>query len=331
MRTIINIRPVPEPVGRNKRSRPNRRANIMKLCSFLCLTALLSTNGWGADASSAAQSSLNIHVLTFNILNSNYGEKKMPWIPRRESVMQIISKHPYDFVGLQEESEQQLAEIMADAPALKPAGAKHNPRLDGTILYRDADWQELSFGIMPSVKVPALKKPKNPNTQIARFQHKATGQIGLIINGHIPWPAESEGRLLIFKSIRNYIENMNEPYDFVVFTGDLNSWESSPEFTEAKTIVPGGLESAWALARTDINHEERIKTMDRLLKIDKKALSAKEKAELSKLNKAKHIQIDYILVSPSLKVKSSGFNRDYHKGIKPSDHDALDAELIFSF
>jgi len=253
-----------------------------------------------------------IAVLSFNIRYASFGETHKDWEQRKEGVFSMLKG--YDFIGMQEVVPLQMEEI-----ALKTDGEyayffrtreKDPSQGEGCpIIYNKARWEALSSGHFWLSDTPGIDGSNTWGAAFNRmvsygiFRERVSGDSILVINthfDHVSQSAREKSTDLILERFKKSISLMP-----AVFMGDLNVTPDNPVYL--KIIGESSLIDSYAKKR----HPRKANG-----------------ATFHGWDEQPPVErIDFIFVSPLLRVKSCEVLHDKYNGNYPSDHFPIKAVL----
>lgn len=278
-----------------------------------------------AFAAPGAQGGAELKVITFNIRYDNPGDGEDRWEKRRERLTRYLRDQSPDVVGLQEALDRQLTFIREQLPAMGVIGVgRDDGKTKGeyaAILYRTDRWkpaEQGNFWFSDTPEVPGSKGWGNNVVRIctwARFvPTDASDPHGFyhynVHLDHESQPSREKSAALLLKTIRARSDTQAP----VIVTGDFNAGEKNPAVESMKGLAPGAADSTPAGALFDSYRsvhaqETRVGTFNAF-----KGETAGEK-------------IDYIFVSPPVRVRDADIQRDRPEGRDLSDHFPVWARL----
>jgi endonuclease/exonuclease/phosphatase family metal-dependent hydrolase len=287
---------------------------------FLLAAFVVSCVAFGGVARS--DDATNVRIMTFNIRYENTTDGLNVWSKRRELAADVIRRFDPDFVGLQEAMPGQIADLakMFSEYGLVGRSRDADPKRGEAvpILYRAKRWrlddkQQGTFWLSKTPQVPGSTTWGNSLPRVVtwgRFIEKATGRGLYVYNTHFDnasEPSRQESAVLLARRIAE--RHNREP---VLVVGDFNSDESSPALaylTGRSTQSPVKLIDTFREVRPS---EKRVGTFH--------AFRGGDDGE----------KIDFVLVSPGMKVRSAGIVREHRGELYPSDHYPVTAEVTVS-
>ncbi len=306
------------------------------LAQILPTAMLVTRPGGGAE---------RLRLLSFNVLRPEWGSPDYPaWEHRREAAMAVLAEVMPDLIGLQEESQTQLDDLLGSDAGLQLAGER--PHIGGSIVYRRTKFHLDQFGrLAVPERIAAIG---NRTVQWALLRLAASGARILLVNGHLT-PFEEAARLQGVERILDFLAGFASPHDHVLILGDLNIWDNDPPLRCLLANQQLRLRSAWrwvhgfrdpattarlvAAARAGVQVREDALKAGMELSAD--AATAIEKAIAAAGQGSCHCyqarpfpgQIDHILVPDGITIVSSAIITTPHGSILPSDHYPLWAEI----
>jgi endonuclease/exonuclease/phosphatase family metal-dependent hydrolase len=272
-----------------------------------------------ARAAGAAPEPPPLRIMSFNLRYDTPTDGVNAWPNRRDWVGALIRFHEADAVGVQEALVGMLRDLDARLPGFDRVGVGRADGREGgefsAILYRPARLALLdsgTFWLSPTPEVPGSKGWDAALERIAtwaRFRDRASGCTYVHLNthfDHIGETARQESARLIRRRLATLAAG-----DPVVVTGDLNSDPRSAPYriltrdTIADAIPP--LADAFFASETGHYGPTSSWTEFRAIQPDRR--------------------IDYVLVSPGVRVLSHGILPDSWNDRFPSDHLPVIASL----
>jgi len=261
-----------------------------------------------------SSSKSTLTVMSFNVRYINQKDGVNNWDNRKEKVAEVITSNNVDIAGLQEPWKDQIRDLKKLLPEYAWFGwSRDNGKSKGEfvpIFYKKDKFAVIEKGIFWLSETPEEVGSKGWDVKYprivvwARFKEKLSGKEIYFFNTHL---GGDIARFESAKLLRNKIDEMTEGLPVIV-TGDFNSVPDSPPY---ETMIEGNYKVELVDAfHSAIEKNDEIYT-NYLFDGNDKDLK----------------RIDYIFVSPRIKVL-------YHEIINkrigkyyPSDHLALKAEL----
>lgn len=286
-----------------------------------------------------------LRLLSFNVLRPEWGSPDYPaWEQRREGAIAVLAEVMPDLLGLQEESQRQLDDLLGSDEGLQLAGER--PHIGGSIVYRRAKFHLEQHG---RLAVPErIAAVGNRTVQWALLRSAASGARILLVNGHLT-PFEEAARLQGVERILDFLAGFPSPHDHVLILGDLNIWDNDPPLLRLLASQELRLRSAWrwvhgfrdpaatarlvAEARAGVEVREDALRAGTELSADAAAAIGKAIAKAGQGSchcyQARPFpgQIDHILVPEGITIVSSSIITTPHAGVLSSDHYPLWAEI----
>jgi endonuclease/exonuclease/phosphatase family metal-dependent hydrolase len=269
---------------------------------------------------------LKLNVMSFNIRTGSADDGQNSWNFRREMVYDILRNHNPSIVGLQEALRFQIDETRQAVPEYGEIGVGRDDGRTGgeycAILYQKElfDLNESgTFWFSNTPEVPGSSHWGNANVRIctwARFMPKKSKKAFYVFNlhlDHISQPSREKSVLLLARRIgeRKYKER------FVVM-GDFNSGEDNPAIRYMKGDT--------SLGDGSTGPQENSSPM-----IDTFRVIHPDAAEVGTFNRFKGIRtgdkIDYIFITPDVRVLDAQIIYDNTDGRYPSDHFPITAKI----
>lgn len=260
-----------------------------------------------------------LRVMSFNLRYDNPGDGLNAWPNRKDSVAQLMRVHEADVIGVQEALQHQLTDLDARLPGFARVGVG---RADGrtrgefsAILYRADRLTLRDSGTFWLSETPTVVGSKGWDTAIeriatwARFSDRATGCTFVHLNthfDHIGERARQESARLVRRQLLAL--SQGQPY---VLTGDLNADPTSVPYRvlTRDSVEAGGPPLRDAFAISDAGHYGPTSSWNAFTAIEPER------------------RIDYVLVSPGVRVGTHAILPDMWDGRFPSDHLPVVASL----
>jgi endonuclease/exonuclease/phosphatase family metal-dependent hydrolase len=292
---------------------PLRLATLASLCLALVAGCRVPASSRGViDPQSFTTTAPPLRVMTFNLRYDTPSDGANAWPHRRDWVAALIRFHAPDAVGVQEALAHMLADLDERLPEFARVGVG---RADGrargefsAILYRRDRLELLDSGTFWLSPTPEVAGSKGWDAAIeriatwARFRDRRTGCRHLHLNTHFDHVGE-QARQESARLIRRRIAALADGIPVVV-TGDLNADPASEPYRilTRDTVVAAAPPFRDALAASREGHYGPTSTWT--------AFRAIEPGR----------RIDYVLVSPQVRVLKHGILPDTWDGRFPSDH-----------
>jgi endonuclease/exonuclease/phosphatase family metal-dependent hydrolase len=283
--------------------------------------------------------------MTFNILRQAWAGPNAPqWEVRKPAAAAVLAEIRPDLLGLQEETDPQLRDLLDADPELQLAGAR--PIIGGSILYRRAKFAMEQFGL---VAVPErIKEPGNRAVQWALFRKLDTGTRILFYNAHLS-PFEEPARVKGMEIMLEHLRAFPNPYDYVFMVGDLNASEANDTIRLLFAHEKPRFRSAWRDAHGFKDQAKTAKLVGAARDAAKRLAEAEKAGKKLPPETVKRLEadiaaspegtfhgysprvrpgpIDYILVPPNVKVLKCEILTGEYKGVIPSDHYPIWADV----
>jgi endonuclease/exonuclease/phosphatase family metal-dependent hydrolase len=262
-----------------------------------------------------SSSKSTLTVMSFNVRYINQKDGVNNWDNRKEKVAEVITSNNVDIAGLQEPWKDQIRDLKKLLPEYAWFGwSRDNGKSKGEfvpIFYKKDKFTVVEKGIFWLSETPEKIGSKGWDVKYprivvwARFKENLSGKEFYFLNTHL---GGDIARFESAKLLRNKIDEMADGLPVIV-TGDFNSVPDSPPY---ETMINGN----YKVGLVDAFHS----AIDKNDEIFTNYLFDGNDKDLKR--------IDYIFVSPKIKVL-------YHEIINkrigkyyPSDHLALKAELV---
>ena len=291
---------------------PLRRATLASVCLALvvgCRVPASSPRVIGSESFTAAPP---LRVMTFNLRYDTPSDEGNAWPHRRDWVAALIRFHAPDALGVQEALAHMLTDLDARLPGFARVGVgRADGRAGGefsAILYRTDRLELLDSGTFWLSPTPEVAGSKGWDAAIeriatwARFRDRRTGCRHVHLNthfDHVGEQARQESARLIRRRIAALASGMP-----VVVTGDLNADPASAPYRILTRDTVGDATPPLrdALAASRDAHYGPTSTWT--------AFRAIEPGR----------RIDYVLVSPQVRVLKHAILPDSWDDRFPSDH-----------
>lgn len=283
-----------------------------KLLISLTILALLA-----GQAAAQRQKPVSTRIMTFNIRYENKGDSCNNWELRYQKVAKFIQKSKAGIIGLQEVTPIQLEDLSTLLKDYDKVGvARDDGQQKGE--YNPIFYNKNKFNLLRSGTFWLSENPNEPShgwdaacRRIATWaflQDKMTMKSIMVLNTHLDHVGK-EARLNSAGLIKERLARMVNDIP-VVMTGDFNVDDTDPVYNKIRTnLFP--LNDAWKTASAIKGAQYTFHDFGRLA-TDKRT------------------KIDYILVSPKIKVKrATVFDSSLGKGFFLSDHNAHSADIVF--
>ncbi len=258
-----------------------------------------------------------VRLLTFNLRYGTASDGENAWPHRRDLVVEILRREPWDFVGMQEALRFQIEELAVAVPEFRWIG---RGRDDGDeagehvpIFYRGNRWRlvhDEHFWLSETPEKPGSRSWGNQLPRMVtagRFVEKSSGKAVWIFNTHFDHQSqesrERSARLLAERVSRR------DPPDPVVVMGDFNAGEENSAVRFLKGTVPGSPVKLIDSFRLIHPSADDVGTFHGF-----RGGTAGEK-------------IDYVFVEPGTAVCSADILRISFRGKFPSDHYPVSATI----
>jgi len=261
---------------------------------------------------------LNLSIMSFNIRRGTARDGKNHWIFRRNRVCELLNHYRPDVLGLQEALDFQIAEIRTMLPGYETVSIGNfggSKGLHNAIFYDSARFvlsADGTFWFSDTPDTPGSKGWGNviPRTCTwARLIDKETQEAFYFYNVHLDHISQrSRKNSVVF--LTQFIHTQSSPDPFVL-TGDFNAREKSAPIQYLKGKIP-----------------LRIKTKGRVLNPEPLMDTFRARYPNGRSVATFHgfrryffrFKLDYIFVSPSVRVQDAKIIQAQWKKCYPSDH-----------
>jgi endonuclease/exonuclease/phosphatase family metal-dependent hydrolase len=293
------------------RTAPLRLATLASLCLALVVGCRIPASSRPVADPASRASAPPLRVMTFNVRYDTPSDGANAWPHRRDWVAALIRFHAPDALGVQEALAHMLTDLDARLPGFARVGVG---RADGrtrgefsAILYRTDRLEPLDSGTFWLSPTPEIAGSKGWDAAIeriatwARFRDRRTGCRHLHLNTHFDHVGE-QARQESARLIRRRIAALADGIPVVV-TGDLNADPASEPYRILTRDTVGATPPLRdALGASRDGHYGPTSTWT--------AFRAIEPGR----------RIDYVLVSPQVRVLTHAILPDSWDGRFPSDH-----------
>jgi endonuclease/exonuclease/phosphatase family metal-dependent hydrolase len=171
---------------------------------------------------SAVGATNKITMMSFNILNQSWAQAGAEaWATRKVRVFQTIQAKSPDFVGTQEETNTQMADILAALPAYSEVPGRG---ISGGILYLHEKWDLIDSGKTIFVRYDDGNS-KDRYFIWGLFAEKTTNRMIYIYSNHLPHSGQATlaDRVAGMEQMATHAANRQQQRAPVILTGDFNS------------------------------------------------------------------------------------------------------------
>lgn len=258
------------------------------------------------------KSSMIAKIMTFNLRQNVPSDGENAWPYRVKVVADVIRSHDCDIVGIQEGLYDMLTELEAWLPEYAWVGEGREGGNQGefnAILYKKEKWDAKDIVHFSLSAQPEQLGVKGWNAACPRMctsvilQSKSGEELAVFNThlDHVSDEAQQKGMELIRQRMKLLREQRDLP---LVLTGDFNVY---PEHAVIAGLEQDGYRNSYSVLAQE--HAEVGQTVHHFLG-----------GEAGK-------PIDYIFVSPQLKVDSVLIDRRKYEGRYPSDHFPVIAQV----
>ena len=286
----------------------------------LLLLLMLFTPALAALAQTSEPDATPIRVVSFNIRYNNPGDSVHAWPNRKDWVAGLIRFHDADLVGVQEALKEQVDTLAANLPGYGWFGVgRDDGRAAGefsAVFYRERRFEVLEEDTFWLSETPDSVGSTGWDAALPRvvtwgkLRDRTSGDTLALFNTHFDHRG-SEARLESARLIRTRIGEIAGSLPFVL-TGDFNTTESAPPYAALTAERPGAdvaLRDAYYATQAPPYGPEA--TFHGFVVTD-----------------SPRARIDYIFVSPDVRVLRYGALADQWLGRYPSDHLPVLADVV---
>ena len=288
----------------------------MKKILFLALAVFFSLI---TNAQAPAGDAIKIRWATFNIRCVSGDDYKINcgWEQRKELVARYLTDNEIDICGMQEVTDAQMTYLRKN---LRGYGSVGVGRTDGKrkgeatpVFYRKDRFKALDKGNCWLSETPDVVGSKGWDAALERIaswvklKDKKTGRVFMAVNthfDHVGKVARRESAKLIMRKIQEIVGS-----DPAVVTGDFNVSESDEAY---KTMVSNEFQMNDAYHMTDNNTGATYTYHD-----------------YCRIPAEKAHKIDFIFITPSIRVSRTHIEQPENKAPQLSDHNPHYADLEF--
>ena len=265
----------------------------MKMHFKLVAAALMGLSMTACTSTQKSEPLTEVNWATFNIRYDNPEDSLNNWKYRKDSVAKFIHTHDIDIVGMQEVLNNQLEDLKTRLPEYTEVGVgREDGKTQGE--YAPLFFKKDRFEVLDSNTFWLSQYPDSVGfigwdgacTRIAtwaKLKDKSNGKIFMAVNthfDHVGVEARREGALLIIKRIKEIVGDRP-----AVLTGDFNVTDASEAY------------------QTITTNEFVLK--DAYKESPEKSGPSYTFHDFGKIADNECEKIDFIFVTPQIKVKSS--------------------------
>ncbi len=264
------------------------------------------------------QPGLNLNVMSFNIRRGTAKDGKNHWMFRRNRVRELLNHYRPDVLGLQEALDFQISEISAMLPGYENVGIGNMGGSKGlhTAIFYDAvrfvPSAEGTFWFSDTPDIPGSKGWGNiiPRTCTwTRLIEKDSEQAFYFYNVHLDHISRrSRKNSVVF--LTRFIHTRPSPDPFVL-TGDFNAREKSTPIKYLKGKIPLRIKT-----KENVSNPEPLMDTFRA-----RYPNVRNVATFHGFGRYFfRLKLDYIFVSPSVRIQDAKIIQPQWKKRYPSDH-----------
>jgi endonuclease/exonuclease/phosphatase family metal-dependent hydrolase len=264
------------------------------------------------------QSGLSLNVMSFNIRRGTAKDGKNHWMFRRNRVRELLNHYRPDVLGLQEALDFQISEISAILPGYEKVGIGNLGGSKGlhTAIFYDAvrfvPSAEGTFWFSDTPDIPGSKGWGNiiPRTCTwTRLIEKDSEQAFYFYNVHLDHISRRSRKNSVVILTR-FIHARSSPDPFVL-TGDFNAREKSTPIQYLKGKIPLRIK-----AKENVSNPEPLMDTFRT-----RYPNVRNVATFHGFGRYFfRLKLDYIFVSPSVRIQDAKIIQPQWKKYYPSDH-----------
>jgi len=257
---------------------------------------------------SSTEASTSFNVMSFNIRYDNPGDSTHAWPNRKEMVRSVIQYHEADLLGMQEALEHQVKYLAESLDHMDWVGVgRDDGKTKGEfspIFYNKSKFDLEDSGTFWLSETPdeisvGWDASMERIASWARLKHKQSAKTVFYLNTHFDHRGE-KAREESAKLIRAKIKELAVDMPIIV-TGDFNSF---PESAAIQNMISDGeLNDAFEVSEQP--HHGATSSFSGFV--------VSNPMEVNR-------RIDYIFVSPEVKVKKHAILTDSRNNAYPSDH-----------
>lgn len=273
----------------------------------------------------APNAGVNLNVMSFNIRHGAAQDGKNQWIFRRSLVQEVLHHYRPDVLGVQEALDFQVSEISSMLQGYRHVGVGNlggNEGLHNSIFYnaeRFVLFDESTFWFSDTPHIPGSKGWGNiipRSCTWARLIEKDSSHAFYFYNAHLDHISQrSRKKSVVFLTRRIHLRSYPEPF---VLTGDFNAREKSTPIQFLQGNIPLKI-------RTEgyVTNPEPV--------IDTFRVQYPRQRNVATFHGFRkyffRFKIDYIFVSPPVRVLDAKIIQLRRKKCFPSDHFPLLAHI----
>ena len=291
-----------------------------KLISFLSTASLyFMCMLMGCMETQAANLKREIRVMSFNIRNGTANDKSNHWNLRKEFVYQVIGDYSPDILGLQEATDFQLKELSKKFPEYEKVGLGSMGGSKGQ--HSSIHYLKQKFKLMESGNFWLSETPTKLSKHWGSAHHRICTWVKLfdkdtqkpiyIYNTHMD-DGSRKAREKGIQLIMNHLNQRVKSNPFILM-GDFNASEDSEVI-------------AYLKGTSKLTPKFPIKAVDsfRVLHPERKDVGTYN----GFTGQSEGPKIDYIMVSPVMKIIEASILKSNWDGRYPSDHFPVTARLL---
>ena len=289
---------------------------MQKKIRIFLLSLLLITTGCVSDKTLLSHNNktfAKIKVASYNIRNASDKDINT-WENRKKPVTDLIIRHDFDVVGIQEPYDNQLPDFDNLLKGYNGVKAPYATKSFLAIYYKKELFEELDSGMFwlsetPDEPSEGWDSDEKRICHWAKFKHKETARVFYCFNSHFYWryqTARKNSGPLVAEKIKEIAGNTP-----VIFVGDLNSQPETSQIESLKIL----LNDAFDVTQTPREGPDNTN-------LGGGVFQGKP-----------HNRIDYIFVSKDIKMLDYTAHEDMYEDINgddryPSDHLPISSNII---
>lgn len=304
---------------------PSSRRNFIKKAGLLASLPLFDWSAVLADAQKPASASLRVLTCNIRVDLPEDESKGLGWKHRKEACIQVIRKQKADLIGFQEVLKGQFLDLKNelrdyyafgfDGPEMDKFKTGYHGIAKNPILFSNKRFELLTAGGYWLSETPLIAgslswgSARARNCSWVRLLDKKTNKEIRLVNLHLDH-VSNEAKLgqikLVLEEAAQYQEDFPQ-----ILTGDFNTGYGLGLYPE---IIKAGWKDTYVLSHGDAKPEGTTNAFQ------------PDNAERN----ARAKKIDFIFVKGPMTASASHIIKDTYKGVLPSDHYFLSADISYT-